>query len=47
MFSQIIKGINYSHKKGVIHRDLKPENIVLVDAEKTHIKVLNLITLTI
>lgn len=43
LFTQIIKGINYSHKKGVIHRDLKLENIVFKDEKRSWIKVILLI----
>ena len=30
---QMLKGVNYLHKKGIMHRNLKPENILL-DTEK-------------
>ena len=29
MIAELILGINYLHKKGVLFRDLKPENILL------------------
>ena len=28
---QIVKGVTYLHKMGVIHRDLKPENILFAN----------------
>jgi len=29
IYQQIIAGIDYIHKSGVVHRDLKPENLLL------------------
>jgi serine/threonine protein kinase len=29
LFKQIVEGISYAHKKGVIHRDIKPSNIIV------------------
>lgn len=37
-FKQLIAGVLYCHKKGVVHRDLKPENL-LVDKETGLLKI--------
>ena len=38
-FQQIISGVEYIHKLGVVHRDLKPENLLL-DSKK-NIKIVD------
>ncbi len=29
IFKQILKGLSYAHKKGILHRDIKPSNILI------------------
>jgi cyclin-dependent kinase len=36
-FYQIIKGLNYLHKKKIIHRDLKPQNLLINSENKIKI----------
>jgi serine/threonine protein kinase len=37
---QILKALDYAHKKGIVHRDIKPANI-LINNEGTKIKILD------
>jgi ABC-type sugar transport system substrate-binding protein len=37
IFSQIARGLQYAHTRGVIHRDIKPSNILLDDAGNAYL----------
>ncbi len=37
IFIQLVKGLDYAHKKNVVHRDIKPENILI--NEKNEVKL--------
>lgn len=38
---QIIDGVNFIHKQGVVHLDLKPENIMCVNKTGSKIKLID------
>ena len=40
MLRQILEGVNYMHKNGVVHRDLNPTNIFYYE-EQNLIKILD------
>jgi len=37
LIQQLLQGVDYMHKNGVVHRDLKPENLLCVDETKIKI----------
>ncbi|XP_056404200.1 myosin light chain kinase, smooth muscle-like isoform X2 [Hyla sarda] len=39
--SQILSGLGYMHKQGIVHLDLKPENIVCVSKVNTQVKIID------
>ena len=41
IMNQILRGLNYMHKKNIAHRDIKPENILMEssDPENTALKI--------
>jgi serine/threonine protein kinase len=42
VITQVLEGVSYAHKNGVIHRDLKPDNIILTgDNDSLVVKVLD------
>lgn len=38
---QIVDGVNFIHKKGIVHLDLKPENIMCVNKTGSKIKLID------
>ncbi|UJR37554.1 hypothetical protein I4U23_030255 [Adineta vaga] len=38
---QILEGVHHMHEKNVVHLDLKPENIMLLEKNKTQIKIID------
>lgn len=40
IFSQLVSGFAYMHKKGIVHRDVKPENILI--NEDLTVKIIDL-----
>ena len=41
IFFQIVKGMQYLHKNGIVHRDIKPENIMFVSPGSNKIKIID------
>jgi serine/threonine protein kinase len=39
MITQIVDGLYFLHKNGIIHRDMKPENILFSSRNPIHIKI--------
>lgn len=42
---QLLNGVNYMHKKGVVHRDIKPENLLLDENDDLKISDFGMATL--
>lgn len=38
---QIIDGVNFIHKQGIVHLDLKPENIMCINKTGSKIKLID------
>jgi len=38
---QILEGVHHMHQKNIVHLDLKPENIMLLEKNKTQIKIID------
>mmetsp|Transcript_22740 Transcript_22740/g.35016 ORF Transcript_22740/g.35016 Transcript_22740/m.35016 type:complete len:169 (-) Transcript_22740:894-1400(-) len=36
---QVLRGLNYMHKRNYAHRDIKPENILMQDSESLDLKI--------
>ena len=38
---QMLNGVHFLHRTGIIHADLKPENVLLKEAQKSGIKIID------
>jgi len=41
LFSQLVDGIEYMHRQGVVHLDLKPENVLFHNKERDVLKIVD------
>lgn len=39
ILKQVLRAINYMHKKNITHRDLKPENILLESKDRKNLDI--------
>ena len=39
MLAQVLRGLNYMHKKNIVHRDIKPENILMESKDSSNLNL--------